>query len=331
MVTGLKNLKIAKFGLLRSPALLALTIFLAAAWLGAGSSLAGMSLMDEDSLNDVQGQTGLSLVARVRTTAGGMRITATSNTSVQSYLDFGVVTMNNSGGGFGRIGDVDDPATLDIGRNGANIRMKLQLPNGYDGANETTEIPSIQGINLLVSDSAGVATNAGTLSINRIQQDRSALTLWCHATGMNLLAELRGDIQEVSLTNHQSALVIQDTYFSATKAGTSEAPTLGTGYFNFGNSTNGMQIDIYTGTTTAATDDSIIRITYPVSGTVIFRNGRISNPNSPGRPGTQAGNELGHTATTNDYGPIIMENMSGGEVTIYLPVSAGWITWNGDY
>ena len=285
------HMQTALFRLLRGCA----AIFLAVLVL-CGPAWAGMSLMDEDSLSDVQGQTGLSMVARVRTSGGNMRLTATG------YLDLDGVTINNSNGGFARIGDYDDPATLDIGRAGTSTRMQLTLPNGMNGATELQEVPSIQAATVSWN-----GVNMGTLQINRIYQNQSRLTAWVHSDGQDLMAELNYDIDEVGTykgTGRQAWL--QHWLFSANNNGNQTNPGRGTGYFTFGPG----QIDIYTAALkgTGSIDETartIMRVSYPVSGSFRLNNGRI-----------------GTSASWHDYGPIIMDGMTGGEVTIYMPISA---------
>lgn len=297
------------------PALAVLSLLL---WLTGGLAISAMNVMDEDSLSDVQAQTGLSLVARVRTTGGNMRITGTG------YLDLDNVTINNSNAaGFGRIGDYNDPATLDIGRSGTDVRMQLIFPNGMDGGTELNEVPSIQAGIVNWTNSAGTPVNIGSLSINQIYQNRMIWTAWFHTSGLNLLLQLNGDITDTQIATRGGGrgVSLQNMLFSFSSDSNNTSPGRGPGYFTFGGASS-MAIDIYTAEkvwaageqgffTNPGTADgrrrSLMRISYPVTGSVRIRNGRI---------GSDAGG-------WNNYGPIIMEAMSGGEVTIEFPHSTG--------
>lgn len=302
------------------PALAVLSLLF---WLMCGIALSAMNLMDEDSLSDVQAQTGLSLVARVRTTGGNLRVTGTG------YLDLGNVTINNgNANNFGRIGDYDDPAILDIGRSGTSVRMQLTFPNGMNGATESLEVPSIQAGTVLWTDSTSptpVPVNVGTLAINQIYQNRMRWTAWFHQTGLNLLLELNGDITDIRIDppgdGTGGGVSLQNTLFSL-YGNSNTTPGQADGYFTFGGAT-GMAIDIYTAEkvwaageqgffTNPGTVDgrnrSLMRISYPVTGSFRIRNGRIQDA---------------VTDVWNNYGPIIMENMTGGEVTIEFPHSTG--------
>ena len=290
--------------------------------LAGGSAFSSMDLMDEDSLSDIQAQTGLSLVAKVRTTAGNMRITGTG------YIDLDGVTINNSGTGYGRIGDFDDPATLDVGKDGGTaVRMRLTFPNGMNGATELNEVPSIQAATVNWTNAAGTPVNIGSLSINQIYQNNMRWTAWFHDNGgMNLLMELNGDITNTQIDppgdGSGGGVSLQNMLFSQYGDGNNTAPGRAAGYFNFGGASS-MVIDIYTAEkvwaageqgffTDPGTADgrnrTLMRITYPVTGSVRIGNGRIQDA---------------VTDAWNNYGPIIMENMTGGEITIEFPHSVG--------
>jgi hypothetical protein len=293
----------------RFAAVIALTALL---WL-AGSALAGMSVIDDDTLSDVEAATGLSMVLHLQTTAGEIDMNSTYN-GTSTFVDFQGVTINNSGTGFANIGDTDDPVKVDVGTGGGTSYLQFQFPNGMSTTdNQHNEVPSIQASTVNWSNSAGVAVNIGSLSINQIYQNDSIMRFSTLGDGLGLLAELNADITSIYLTkgttqanagypNSSGAhLNLQDMYFCNAIGGTYSSPSRGTGYFSFGSAASPMTIQIGTNGTLTT-----MQLNYVVSGSVVLRNA-----------------ETGKDAAGNyhDYGPLVMAGISGGNITITMPLS----------